>query len=102
MRSFEVLFEEEAFRELQEATAWYERRNPDVAAKFEEAVHRARQLIAEGPDRWPRVDNHLRQIRVRGFSYFLIYRPDTVPVRIVAVAHTGRKRGYWRGRSSDT
>jgi plasmid stabilization system protein ParE len=97
----DVRFTEPAFTELNEARGWYPRLSEALAQRFELAVDSARGLIAEGPDRWQQVDAGRRQIRVHGFPYFLIYRPDVRPIRIVAVAHTSREPGYWRDRVSD-
>ena len=101
MQSRDYDFRGAALADYVDAHLWYQRRSLAAAARFEEAVARALQLILEGPDRWQRVELGCRQIRLRGFPYFLVYGPDVRPIPIIAVAHTSRERGYWHNRVPD-
>jgi plasmid stabilization system protein ParE len=89
-----------AFRENETARERYEKQNPQVAARFTEAVDRAVQQIADDPNRWPEYRPHYRWVPTRRFPYLLNYRmrnPDHAV--IVAVAHGRRRPGYWLRRT---
>ena len=39
-----------------------------------------------------------RSLLLSGFPFRLVYVPSSDEVLVLAVAHSGRKPGYWRGR----
>jgi plasmid stabilization system protein ParE len=88
-----------ALRELDDARRRYMRQNPGRAQRFADAVQQAVQKIASAPNQWPVYQGPYRWVRTRRFPYVLYYRildPNTV--RIYAVAHAGRRPGYWLQR----
>ena len=101
MQTSDYDFRPAALVDYFEANLWYHRRSELAARRFDQAVAWALQLIVEGPDRWQSIEGGYRQIRVRRFPYVLVYRSDTRPIRLVAVAHASRDQGYWRDRESN-
>jgi plasmid stabilization system protein ParE len=86
----------EAIAEGREARLWYRLRSPAVEERFRMALRRAISSIKEAPTRWPADDDDLRQCRVFGFPYRLIYWTDgESSVVVVAIAHHKRRPGYW-------
>jgi toxin ParE1/3/4 len=69
-----------------------------VALKFERAVEDAIGKIVAMPLAYPLIDRRHRSFKLRKHSYYLVYRVEPSGVLIVAVAHTARRRGYWKGR----
>jgi plasmid stabilization system protein ParE len=64
----------------------------DAAGRVEQAIYDACEFLAEGPLRGhSRPDLTTRQLRfwtlTRYPNYTVVYRPDTVPLQIVAVPH---------------
>ena len=39
-----------------------------------------------------------RRVFVKGYPFFLVYRPETAGIVILAVAHEARRPGYWLTR----
>ena len=91
---------EPASRELAEAVQWYEDRRPGWGARLFDAVSRAFELIERHPEIGsPRKSRTaVRQLAVRGFPYFIVYRSHSEDSYVIAVAHTSRRPGYWNDR----
>lgn len=95
-----VVFHRLAGREYRDARDWYAVRSASVAERFRIAVDRAAGRIAAEAESLPVLSGPYRRVRVRGFPYLLIFRRRSPEVfMVVAVAHTSRRPGYWRGRS---
>jgi plasmid stabilization system protein ParE len=70
-----------------------------AAAAFLAEVRHVMRLIAETPEQWPRYGRRHRFFALRKHSYVVYYRIlDTDKVRVVAVSHSSRRAGYWKGR----
>jgi toxin ParE1/3/4 len=93
-----TLFHEEAAAEYEAAFDWYLERSPDAAFKFDAELDRAIAQIIQSPGRWAVGSYSTRRFLLRQFPFVLIYRERPAGIQIVAVAHTARKPGYWRGR----
>jgi plasmid stabilization system protein ParE len=96
-----VRWHPDAIADLAQAASWYRSQDDDLrlAARFERAVSREVQRVAEAPERWPIARGVYRQKLFAGsFPYALIYRVHEEIVFIVAVAHQRRTPSYWKGR----
>jgi toxin ParE1/3/4 len=90
---------EEAGSEYDAAFDWYLERSPDAALKFDTEFDRALAEIAQAPQRWATGPYQTRRFLLRKFPFILIYpERDSGDIQILAVAHTSRKPGYWKGR----
>lgn len=94
-------FHPDALREEWEARQWYLSRNPEVAERFTQAVEQAIRFVCEHPESGTSGHSNTRQISVRKFPYFLIYRIREQRIEILAVAHTSRLPGFWKGRTEE-
>jgi plasmid stabilization system protein ParE len=80
------------------AGEWYAVRNPTAGERFRGELTKAIRRAFESPDRWPRYLGKTRAVKLRRFPYVVVYRDFPTSVKIVAVAHTSRKPGYWKRR----
>lgn len=89
-----------ASREADDAADWYERRREGLGESFTNSIVDALRLIAERPLAWPSwpEDPTVRLKVVRRFPYVIAFRVGSNEVRILALAHDKRQRGYWRDR----
>jgi toxin ParE1/3/4 len=95
----EVYFQREAAREYRSARDWYAARSPLAAERFRMAVAAAVDRIAGSGESLPTLEGAYHWVRVKRFPYLLIVRRGVSgEFRVVAVAHTSRRPGYWRGR----
>jgi plasmid stabilization system protein ParE len=91
----------EAQAELDEAYARYRSHSERVADDFLDEVLDAFRKIADSPELWPidEDDDRYRFFVLDRHSYVINYRiQDAQTVRVVAVTHSARRRGYWKGR----
>src|SRR5437762_6292396 len=92
-------FHPEAEEEFIETAAYYEQNVPGLGERFGREVLRGIERLLEYPELGPSIDANLRKLVLIRFPYFLIYSFTTDLLRIVAVAHTRRRPGYWRSRT---
>jgi plasmid stabilization system protein ParE len=96
----DVTFLPPAEDEYRSALRWYEARSPVAAARFESEVARSVARLAANPQLYALEDDRHRLCPLGRFPYCLAYRVTPAgDVLVVALAHTARRPGYWRGRS---
>jgi toxin ParE1/3/4 len=90
----------EALEELAEAVTYYlEHASHEVASDFDASVEKGVADMSGDPLRYPRWENtRARKYVVPRFPYLIFYLDSPGRVRILAVAHTSRRPGYWKTR----
>ena len=102
--SSRALFEPEASAELEEAVLWYEARRSGLGMAFLAAVGQAIEHLAARPDSGVAVPGvpvglSVRQFPVSRFRYRIAYLIASQELRVLAVARSRRRPGYWRSRT---
>lgn len=100
--NWRVEFRPEVERDVAEAAAWYEAREPGLGAEFVEEVICVWDALAENPLLNSRQDR-AKQVRWRypeRFPYRVVYRVDEQDqtVIVAAVLHAARHDREWRQR----
>jgi toxin ParE1/3/4 len=93
-----VEWDADAAQEAREARDWYAAIDPGLATRFDQAIEKAGETIAQAPDRWPVYLDGTRRYIIQEFKYLVIYEILGGRVFIVAFHHGHRKPGYWRRR----
>jgi plasmid stabilization system protein ParE len=88
----------EAGQELAEAKTWYNERSEVAAQAFALEIDDAIRSIAEAPLRWPQGRRGERRFVLNRFPFTVLYRVREDHLFITAIAHQGRRPGYWRHR----
>ena len=88
----------EATSDGRAAYAWYKERSSLVAEAFVAELDLAIERLQSSPLTWPSHVHGSRRYLLRRFPYGIVYFVDSEVVRIVAVAHTRRRPGYWKAR----
>ncbi len=91
----------EADEEFAEIIGYYEDQRVGLGTVFSRSVREAITDIFRTPKAYPAMTKRVRKKSGPGFPYRVIYQPQTDIIRIVAVAHTARRPGYWRSRLGD-
>ena len=91
-------FHPEAAAEFDAALRYYGERREGLAASFLAAVRAATDLAAATPLAGHAFSAGARRLLVPGFPYAVLYAVEPDVVFVLAVAHTRRRPGYWRGR----
>jgi toxin ParE1/3/4 len=94
----DYLFHPLAWQELEEADSWYFSHSYEVSLDFLHDLYAAVEDVALAPRRWPVYLHGTRRIVMQRFPFSVIYLNDPDVIRIIAVAHSKRRPGYWRDR----
>jgi plasmid stabilization system protein ParE len=97
--SLDVEIHPSAAHEARKAYRWYLARSPRASERFIAALDYAVAKIAEFPDRYARNADGTQSYQLRKFPYYIVYRHRDTIITILAVAHSKRKRGYWKRRA---
>lgn len=89
----------EAALEHEEQFAYYEERSAGLGQKYHGAMLHAVTLAVEAPHRFKvaRAPD-IRQVRLLGFPFTVIYRESFGVIQVLAVAHHRRHPEYWLRR----
>ena len=96
-----VVFDPDAKAEFLAAVRYYEHCQSGLGYRFKEYVQSAVQKIAKTPLQYRTVRSPFRRYLLPKFPYALIFSIEPDHIRIIAVAHTKRKPGYWLKRLSE-
>ena len=94
-----------AAAEVLEAARWYDADRPGLGDDFVAAVMAAGSQIIANPQAWPAWPGvgtqspPVRRYVLRRFPYAVGYQVFDEHIEVMAVAHTRRRPGYWRGRT---
>lgn len=89
----------EASEELEACVSYYDSQQPGLGAEFLAEFERTAERIIELPNAARAVAEGIRSRPIHRFPFFVLYRPLTEEVTIVAVAHRRRRPRYWVGRT---
>lgn len=84
--------------ELNQAVDYYEGCQAGLGRRFAEEVFATIARILKYPEAWPLLSRRARRCLTTRFPYGVIYVVRDADVRILAVAHSHRRPGYWRSR----
>ncbi len=87
-----------AEEEMTEASLFYEAASTGLGTDFLNDVQRTVTSLRQHPDLGHEVDRNLRRMLLQRFPFSLVYSLEANAILIVAVAHYGRRPGYWRER----
>ena len=93
-----VIFVDDALEELANAVRFLETRSPAARERFQIEVRRALTRLKENPRVGPEIAPGIRKLRLRRFSYNLVYEIFPTEVRIYTVAHHRQEPRQWRAR----
>lgn len=98
--SLRVILRIEAQEELDEAIAWYDKRQKGLGGEFLSAVDAAIDVLRAAPKAWPlwRSDRPYRRYVMPRFPFILFFTEEEGALHVIAIAHTSRNPGYWVGR----
>jgi toxin ParE1/3/4 len=95
----EVRLSRTAQREYDEATEWYDQHRASLGAKFVSAVERKLTEIGNYPDRYPVVEDDVRETLLpKKWPYTIYYRVRTDHILVISVFHQSRDPSVWQSR----
>jgi ParE toxin of type II toxin-antitoxin system, parDE len=87
-----------ADEEMTEASLFYEAAASGLGNDFLNDVQQAINRLREYPHAGTAVAGDLRRILLNRFPFSLVYSIETDVILVVAIAHHGRRPGYWQSR----
>ncbi|MEZ0227756.1 MAG: type II toxin-antitoxin system RelE/ParE family toxin [Planctomycetota bacterium] len=97
-----LVLDAEARAEIKSAESSYEEQREALGRRFHDAVLASLAQIEEFPGAAallaPCAGHVIRAARVWRFPYRIVYAELPEEFRILALAHTSRRPGYWRDR----
>jgi plasmid stabilization system protein ParE len=96
----DYIFRPEAEDELDQQIAYYENKCSGLGIEFLDEIIIGIGQIIDHPEAWSPAYKDCRKYLIGRFPFKLIYKyyEATSQVLIVAIAHTKREPGYWKGR----
>jgi len=91
-------FHPAARTELNEAVDYYEDCQPGLGYEFAEEVYATIARVLQYPEGWSQLSRRARRCLTQRFPYGVVYHVKDDHIRIVAVAHSHRRPGYWDTR----
>jgi toxin ParE1/3/4 len=100
MPSVRIVFHRLAAQDYLVALRWYARRSTWASQGFRAAVDQVLQRIASAPLHGTLYRGRFHWIGTKRYPYIIYYEIiDPALVRILAVAHSRRRPGYWLRRA---
>ena len=87
-----------AEEEMTEASLFYEAASDGLGSDFLTDVQIGINNLLEHPHLGQPVGGGMRRMLLHRFPFSLIYSIESDAILIIAVAHYGRRPGYWRDR----
>jgi plasmid stabilization system protein ParE len=92
-------FLEEAEAEFLKEVQYYANVQASGAERFRAAIEEATARALAFPMAGLSYLARTRRVFVKGYPFFLVYRPEAAGVVVLAVVHESRRPGYWMSRA---
>lgn len=87
-----------AEEEMTEASLFYEAASAGLGSDFLDDVQRVIDRLRANPKVGHVVGSGLRRMLLHRFPFSIIYSVEADAILVIAVAHYGRRPGYWKSR----
>jgi plasmid stabilization system protein ParE len=99
--TFKVIAEAEAKRDWNQAVDWYEKHEPGVGLRLDDAIRTFLQTLSQQPERFPRVTRLTRKAKIPDpwpCSVYFTINVEFCEVVVLAVWHGARNPAELRRR----
>lgn len=87
-----------AEEEMAEAALFYKAASSQLGSDFLDDVKRTVDRLCQFPQAGEAITSDLRRILLHRFPFNLVYAIEENVIVVIAVAHHGRRPGYWQSR----
>ena len=87
-----------AEEEMTEASVFYDAASSGLGNDFLDDVQQAVDSLCEYPLAGEAVAPGLRRMLLHRFPFSIVYAVETDRIVVIAIAHHGRRPGYWQSR----
>ena len=99
--TFKVIAEAAAKKDWNEAVAWYEKREPGVGLRFDDALRTFLHTLSREPERFPLATRLTRKAKIPRpwpYSAYFVINTEFREVKVLAIWHGARKPSALRRR----
>jgi plasmid stabilization system protein ParE len=96
--TYQLIIRPAADEDLEEASAWYEKKQPGLGKRFLSSVDATLEKLRQRPDFGIIVHKQLRRANVKRFPYGIFYIVEAERLVIVGVLHARRAPRHWKAR----
>jgi len=83
---------------MAEAALFYEAASRQLGSDFLDDVQRTVDRLRKFPQAGEAISSDLRRTSLHRFPFSLVYTIEDNVIVVIAVAHQGRRPGYWQSR----
>ena len=94
----QIVFRQQARRELDEAGDWYEQERIGLGLEFFAEIERLLHRVTSNPEHFSILYRGTRKAVARRFPYCVYFRERNQHVVVVAVFHSARNPEAWKSR----
>ena len=91
MRTFVIILQEEAIKDMQDAYDWYEEQLLNLGEEFLNEIYKAFDKLKRNPQHFGFAFAEFRNARLKRFPYLVIYKIEGNKVFINSIRHIKRK-----------
>ena len=84
--------------EMTEASLFYDDASSGLGSDFLDDVQQAIDRLCSYPQASEAVASGLRRMLLHRFPFSIIYSVEEAGILVIAIAHHGRRPGYWESR----
>lgn len=89
----------QALEEFEEATRYYEEREPGLGLRFRMEIESVCAAIIRQPLLWRERQGGFRRVNCPAFPYYIAFFLRGERIIVAAVAHSSRHPDYWKKRT---
>jgi len=90
---YQVLFKEQAVRDVEVSFLYYEEQQPGLGVQFIEQMDNTMASVSENPVLWPVRYRQVREAMVRRFPFVILYEVEENHIIVYSVFHTSQHPG---------
>jgi len=94
----QIVFRQQARRELDEAGDWYEQERSGLGLEFFAEIEHLLHRVTSNPAQFPASYRDTRKAVARRFPYCVYFRERNQRIVVVAVFHSARNPSAWKSR----
>ena len=89
--TYNIVLQEEAVLEMQEAFEWYENKKIGLGYEFLATIELCFKKLSLHPNHFTYINERYRRIKTDRFPFLIVYETEESNVYIIAIRHAKRK-----------
>ncbi len=95
----QIIFRQQARRELDKAGDWYEKEQIGLGLEFLTEIEKVLLRISRNPEHFPVMFRNVKKAVVQRFPYCIYFRERNQLIVVLAIFHSARNPTMWQRRA---